>query len=218
MCYDVEVRRLKDGTRHRKRLVAKILSRWKHTTLLSTKHSNASNLASTRKCAYKDTFKSYCLCQSFISVAKPRSTQLSQLILHSMRPASSSAPLSRKLILRLNPNRSFSSTRLLQKKKGRAEREREEEAAEKSPHIVEDPFDFSTLEAGIEKSLEKLKNDLLKLRTGGRFNPEILENVRVHLSKEGKATERLGDLAQVLPKGGRSLMVLVGETEVSDLL
>jgi hypothetical protein len=40
----------------------------------------------------------------------------------------------------------------------------------------------------------------------------------VHLSKESKATERLGDLAQVLPKGGRSLMVLVGEKEVSDFV
>jgi ribosome recycling factor len=33
--------------------------------------------------------------------------------------------------------------------------------------------------------------------------------------KDNKASERLGDLAQVLPKGGRSLMILVGEKEVS---
>lgn len=98
------------------------------------------------------------------------------------------------------------------KKKGKAEREKE---ADEAPGVVEDPFDFSTLEAGIEKSLEKLKNDLSKLRTGGRFNPEILENVRVHLTKDSKATERLGDLAQVLPKG-RSVMLLVGEKEVSN--
>lgn len=55
----------------------------------------------------------------------------------------------------------------------------------------------------------------MKLRAGGRFNPETLENVRVFLAKEGKATERLGDLAQVLPKGGRSVMLLVGEKDVS---
>ncbi|KAG0651496.1 Ribosome-recycling [Hyphodiscus hymeniophilus] len=108
--------------------------------------------------------------------------------------------------------RAFSQTPLLLKKKGRVEREKEEEASEKSSAAVEDPFDFSTLEAGIEKSLEKLRNDLSKLRTGGRFNPEVLENLRVQLSKDSKATERLGDLAQVLPKGGRTLMVLVGET------
>lgn len=45
----------------------------------------------------------------------------------------------------------------------------------------------------------------------------MLENLRVHLVKDSKASERLGDLAQVLPKGGRSLMILVGEKDVSFL-
>jgi len=66
--------------------------------------------------------------------------------------------------------------------------------------------------------LEKLTADLGKLRTGGRFNPEILESVRVHLVKDEKGTERLGDLAQVLPKGGRTVMVLVGEKDVCFLV
>jgi ribosome recycling factor len=63
--------------------------------------------------------------------------------------------------------------------------------------------------------LKKLENDLSKLRTGGRFNPEVVENLRVSLKKDSKKTERLGDLAQVLPKGGRMLMILVGEKDVS---
>lgn len=78
----------------------------------------------------------------------------------------------------------------------------------------EDPHDFSTLEAGITKSLEKLERDLSKLRTGGRFNPELLENLKVVLRKDAKESFRLGDLAQVLPKGGRSIVLLVGEKEV----
>jgi len=114
--------------------------------------------------------------------------------------------------------RNFSSNPILLKKKGRAEREKEEEAASETSGEVEDPYDFSTLESGIEKVYEKLKNDLSKLRTGGRFNPEALENLRVHLVKDSKKSERLGDLAQVLPKGGRSLMILVGETDVSFLV
>ena len=57
-----------------------------------------------------------------------------------------------------------------------------------------------------------------KLRTGGRFNPEVLENIKVHLIKDSKASERLGVLAQVLPKGGRSVMILVGEKDVSHRL
>lgn len=39
--------------------------------------------------------------------------------------------------------------------------------------------------------------------------------VRVNLAKDSKATVRLGELAQVLPKGGRNVMVLVGEKDVS---
>ncbi|KAH8813174.1 putative ribosome-recycling factor, mitochondrial, partial [Xylogone sp. PMI_703] len=77
----------------------------------------------------------------------------------------------------------------------------------------DDPYDFSALEAGITKVIEKLKNDLAKLRTGGRFNPELLENVRVHLTKDSKSTIKLGELAQVLPKGGRMVTVLVGEKD-----
>jgi ribosome recycling factor len=42
--------------------------------------------------------------------------------------------------------------------------------------------------------------------------------LRVHLIKDNKASERLRDLAQVLPKGGRNLMILVGEKEVICLL
>ncbi|KAH9220589.1 ribosome recycling factor-domain-containing protein [Leptodontidium sp. 2 PMI_412] len=106
--------------------------------------------------------------------------------------------------------RQFSQTPLLLKKKGRADRE---EAVSSQSNEAEDPYDFSTLESSIEKVLEKLKNDLSKLRTGGRFNPEVLENLRVHLVKDSKTSEKLGDLAQVLPKGGRSLMILVGEKD-----
>lgn len=77
----------------------------------------------------------------------------------------------------------------------------------------EDPYDFSSLESGIEKTHEKLKNDLTKLRTGGRFNPEVLENLKVQLKKDSKENIKLGDLAQVIPKG-RTVMVLVGEKDV----
>jgi len=109
-------------------------------------------------------------------------------------------------------HRAFSSFPSLLKKKGKADREAE--SSSPSTTETEDPFDFSSLNSGIEKVLKKLDTDLGKLRTGGRFNPELLENVRVHLVKDSKGSERLGDLAQVLPKGGRSVMVLEGEKEV----
>lgn len=127
--------------------------------------------------------------------------------LQSLRSSFASTPA-------LKLRRNFSTSPLFLKKKGKADREKEEATSAASGE-AEDAFDFSTLESGIEKTLEKLKSDLSKLRTGGRFNPEILENVRVHLSKDSKSSERLGDLAQVLPKGGRSVMILVGEEDVS---
>jgi ribosome recycling factor len=113
--------------------------------------------------------------------------------------------------LGLNGPRAFSQTTFLFKKSVKAGKK--ETVAEESKE-GEDPYDFSTLEAGIEKALEKLNNDLSKLRTGGRFNPELLEAVRVHLSKDSKASIRLGELAQVLPKGGRNVVILVGEAAV----
>ncbi|MCJ1302324.1 Heat shock protein ssb1, partial [Hypocenomyce scalaris] len=77
-----------------------------------------------------------------------------------------------------------------------------------------DPFDFSELESGIQKALERLKDELGKLRAGGRFNPEVVEALRVELRNgEAKETVRLRDLAQVLPRGGRTVVVLVGEGE-----
>ncbi|ESZ89600.1 hypothetical protein SBOR_10012 [Sclerotinia borealis F-4128] len=120
------------------------------------------------------------------------------------RPLSSSAPLH------------FRSTSPLLKKKDKSKSSfSSDEASEDSSEAVEesDPFDFSTLQAGIDKSLEKLKNDLGKLRTGGRFNPEVLEALRVKLDKDAKESFRLGDLAQVLPKGGRSIVLMVGEKD-----
>lgn len=125
-------------------------------------------------------------------------------------------------ILALHPTtRLFSSTPLPQKKKDRKDysdntksSKKKDATPEPTSTIADDPFDLSTLEAGIEKATTKLHADLSLLRTGGRFNPEKLESVRVVVDKEGGRSERLGDLAQVLPKGGRSLNILVGEAEV----
>ena len=126
-----------------------------------------------------------------------------------------SAPLKPQLLLPIL--RSLTTSPLLLKKKSRAEREAEESSSKTSAPDFEDPYDFSILNNALERNLEKLKNDLAKLRMGGRFNPETLEDLRVSLDKESKKTERLGDLAQVFPKG-RQLQVLVGEKDVSSCL
>jgi len=58
-----------------------------------------------------------------------------------------------------------------------------------------------------------LKNDLSKLRAGGRFNPEVLENLRVQPDKSSKETVKVSDVAQVIPKG-RTVQLMIGEKDV----
>jgi ribosome recycling factor len=64
--------------------------------------------------------------------------------------------------------------------------------------------------------MEKLTHDLSQLRSGGRLNPDIVESLKVQIgtARDGKETVRLGDIAQVVPKG-RTLNVMVGEQDVS---
>ncbi|OKL56870.1 hypothetical protein UA08_07837 [Talaromyces atroroseus] len=77
-----------------------------------------------------------------------------------------------------------------------------------------DPFDFSQLHNGVSDAIARLKEDLQKLRSGGRFNPEAIEQLRVNLVKGSNATVRLGEVAQVVPKGGRSVVIIVGEEDL----
>ncbi|KAL9121012.1 MAG: hypothetical protein Q9187_002426, partial [Circinaria calcarea] len=105
------------------------------------------------------------------------------------------------------PRQSFATSTHLLKKGGKQENKRNADIA------AVDPFDFTELEAGIQRALDQLKEDLSKLRAGGRFNPDFLEALRVHLVKGSKETVRLGDLAQAVPRGGRTIVVLVGEAE-----
>ena len=89
-----------------------------------------------------------------------------------------------------------------------------EVASTRSEAAANDPFDFTNLDAGIAHAIEKLKDELSKLKPGGRFNPDLLEGLRVQLEKGSKDTVKLGDLAQVVPRSGRSIAVLIGEAEV----
>jgi len=68
------------------------------------------------------------------------------------------------------------------------------------------------------KAIEGLTHKLSQLRSGGRLNPEVVENLRVKIGTagkdgDGKETVRLADIAQVVPRG-RMLSVICGESEV----
>lgn len=75
----------------------------------------------------------------------------------------------------------------------------------------EDPFDFSSLESDLSTAIDRLKHSLSQLRTGGRFNPASIESLRVATDKDSKTTYPLREVAQVVPRGGRELHLLVGE-------
>lgn len=111
--------------------------------------------------------------------------------------------------------RSFCKNASLLKKKDKTGRETDLDTCSSAQKSELDPFDFSSLNSGIDDRFSKLKSELSKLRTGGRFNPELLENLRVALQRNIKKTERLADLAQVIPKGGRNLLIIAGERAVS---
>lgn len=85
----------------------------------------------------------------------------------------------------------------------------------KTEPLSDDPLDLSELRHGIEAAVLRLTDDISKLSVGGRFNTEAIESLRVHVSKGSKDTVKLGELAQVVPKGGRMVTVLVAEEDVS---
>ncbi|KAL2361227.1 hypothetical protein RJZ56_005879 [Blastomyces dermatitidis] len=120
----------------------------------------------------------------------------------------------------------FSTTSHLSKKKDKGNKASRNSdggsgsgAAEAAGLDGDDPFGFSQLENDIAGAVQRLKDDISKLRAGGRFNPEAIETLRVAVSKgDGKGskeTVKLGELAQVIPKGGRMLTILVGEEELN---
>jgi ribosome recycling factor len=71
------------------------------------------------------------------------------------------------------------------------------------------------LESQILKAIEKLTHELSQLRGGGKLNPDIVENLKVQLGTagHGKESVKLGDIAQVVPRG-RVLNVVCGEEAV----
>lgn len=135
------------------------------------------------------------------------------------RPRHQRYPFPRNLAVPLG-TRVFSNSPLLCKKKEKAKKgtAAEPETTTKSLNgggIPEDPFDLSQLQDDIAATVSRLKDDLSKLRAGGRLSTETIEGLWVQLSKGSKDSVRLGELAQVVPKGGRMVTVFVAEEDVS---
>lgn len=88
-----------------------------------------------------------------------------------------------------------------------------------------DPYDHSELERGISQAVARLKDALTKTKDAGRVTSTMLETLEVELNikhpdqskHKGKSEAphheraRLGDIASVVPKGGRMLQVFAAE-------
>jgi ribosome recycling factor len=95
--------------------------------------------------------------------------------------------------------------------------------ATKSRDAEIDPYDFTELDAGIAKAVSRLKDALLKTKDAGRVTPEMIEQLPVEInvksadSGRGSAhreKSKVGDLASVVAKGGRTVNVFCGEEAV----
>ena len=79
----------------------------------------------------------------------------------------------------------------------------------------EDPLNFADVESRIKQQDEHFSSALKKLRSGGRFNPDVIGALRVpapDAPKGSGTTYALRDLAQVVPRpGGRSVSLLAHE-------
>ena len=116
----------------------------------------------------------------------------------------------------LCPRRCFTSSPPLTKKKDKTPKTHSSnDSAKATSKVSDDPLDLSELHQGIENAIRRLGDDISKLSTGGRFNTEAIRSLRVHLVKGSKETVKLGELAQILPKGGRMVTVLAADEEVS---
>lgn len=88
-------------------------------------------------------------------------------------------------------------------------------AAKTADDDADNPTDFSGLEARIAEIVTGLREEIRRIKPGG-VDVQAVEEVRVTLkkgAKGGKDVVRVGELAQVVPRG-RVLVLLVGEKEV----
>lgn len=119
------------------------------------------------------------------------------------------------------PARSFSLSFPRHKKAGKANKAHAK--TEGTPPVnntgaatpTDEAYDVSGLETQILKAIEKLTHELSQLRSGGKMNPDIIETLKVQLGTagHGKESVKLGDIAQVVPRG-RVLNVVCGEEAV----
>ncbi|KAI1105712.1 ribosome recycling factor [Jackrogersella minutella] len=91
-----------------------------------------------------------------------------------------------------------------------------EEGGEESKHPPADPgqpLDFGDVESRVRRHEERFRELLKTLKSGGRFNPDVVGALRVQPDRKSLRTFALREVAQVVPRGGRTISILVNEEE-----
>ena len=92
-----------------------------------------------------------------------------------------------------------------------------------------DPYDYTTLRSAIDIAIDRFKDALHKTRNGGRVSLDQIEALPVEFKVGPGTTQggsppaggapkerlRLGDVATVVARGGRSVQVIAQEEGVS---
>ncbi|KAK7985014.1 ribosomal recycling factor protein [Apiospora saccharicola] len=76
----------------------------------------------------------------------------------------------------------------------------------------EEALDFADVESRLTKIASHANESLKKIKGGGRFNPDLIGAVKVQPDrKESSVSYPIRELASVIPKGGRTISLLVHE-------
>ncbi|KAI1399195.1 ribosome recycling factor [Hypoxylon fuscum] len=80
------------------------------------------------------------------------------------------------------------------------------------PANPEEPLDFADVASRMGPHDEHFREALKKLKSGGRFNPDVVGNLRVQPDrKKPGLTYPLREVAQVIPQGGRTISIIAHE-------
>jgi len=74
-----------------------------------------------------------------------------------------------------------------------------------------DPLNFDDVKARHAKQAEHFLEKLKKFRAGGRFNPDAIASLPVSTDKATGESYPLRELGQVVPKGGRTISIILHE-------
>ena len=84
-------------------------------------------------------------------------------------------------------------------------------ASQRPTPTAEDVLDFADVESRLAKLSSNANESLKKIKSGGRFNPDLIGAVKVQPDRKDAVSYPIRELASVIPKGGRTISILVHE-------